>query len=552
MISGAAVGTGRAGGRIVKRLDGANPVRVDECVAELVEGRGTRPAGADWRAFARAMGKTGAGSLASGLLSGVAIKIVAAMLGPAAVALVATLQQIQRTALSAATLNGQTALVQGASSFRGRKRREFLRTALGLFAMATLGVAVAMIGWPAGIARLAGLPVEFTNLVRWLAISMVLASVFTFASSLLRAMPEVDGVIGRLAVIQVVAALAMALACWPAAMAARAGHTGALVAMLGVSAGAAASGAVIAIASRREILATLFGAAFGKAFGRARVERTLLPDGFDRARFGSVWFGSVWFRRSKLGAACAGEPGQSGTFQAARHFFAISGAMLATSLLGSAALLAVRARVTRISGSASTGQFDAAWGISMNHVALVLAAMQVYYLPVLGAARDASERRRHIANGLTLAICAAVPIIVGIALAKPAVISLLYSSAFHPAGRLLRWTLVGDYLKVTSWALAVPMLAAADMRWFMAADVSTQTAFWSGAWLVGHVNHFSLNHSAAEAAAIAFLFSYAVNFAVCYFYARSRQGFRFGPRIAGLWTGGLLLVCAASLGVTGI
>jgi PST family polysaccharide transporter len=226
--------------------------------------------------------------------------------------------------------------------------------------------------------------------------------------------------------------------------------------------------------------------------------------------------------------------------------------MLATGLLGSAALLAVRARVTRISGSASTGQFDAAWGISMNHVALILAAMQVYYLPVLAAARDAAERRRHITNGLTLAICAAVPIIVGIAVAKPAVISLLYSSAFHPAGRLLRWTLVGDYFKVTSWALAVPMLAAADMRWFVAADVSTQAVFWGGASLIGHVHHFSLNYSAAEAAAIAFLISYAANFAVCYFYARSRQGFRFGARIAALWIGGLVVVSVASLGVTGI
>jgi O-antigen/teichoic acid export membrane protein len=548
VISGAAAGVRGAGVRSAERLSGAAGARVDERVAGFAEESRARPAGADWRTFARAMGKTGAGSLASGLLSAVAIKIVAVVLGPAAVALVATLQQIQRTALAAATLNGQTALVQGASSFRGRRRREFLRTALGLFAMATLEVAVAMIGWPAAIARLAGLPFEFTSLVRWLAIPVMLASVFTFASSLLRAMPEVDGVIGKLAAIQVVAALAMALACWPAAMAARAGHAGALVAMLGVSAAAAAAGAVIAIGGRRKILATWFGGAW-----------------FDRTWFRSVWFeparfGAVRFRNTGSGAVAAREPARRPTFQtarqAARHFFAVSGAMLATSLLGSAALLAVRARVTRISGSASTGQFDAAWGISMNHVALILAAMQVYYLPVLAAARDAAERRRHIANGLTLAICAAVPIIVGIAVAKPAVISLLYSSAFHPAGRLLRWTLVGDYFKVTSWALAVPMLAAADMRWFVAADVSTQAAFWSGAWLIGraagHADHFSVNGSAAESAAIAFLFSYAVNFAVCYSYARRRQGFRFGPRLAALWLAGLALVCAASLGVNGV
>ncbi len=531
MISGAAVGVH------------SGETHINDGAGERAGERITLLRSPDWCAFARAMGKTGAGSVASGLLSALAIKVIAVMLGPAAVALVATLQQIQRTALAAATLNGQTALVQGASSFTGQKRREYLRTTLGLFALATLMVAGVMIAWPAAIARMAGLAPQFTNLVRWLAIPVVLASVFTFSSSLLRAMPEVGVVIGKLAVIQVIAALAMALACWPAATAASAGHMGALVAMLGVSAAAAAAGALIAITNRREILAAWFGLGFG-------------GDGVGRAWVGRGSFGRVWFRPTELEAARRGESTRSGTFQAARHLFAVSGAMLATSLLGSAALLAVRARVTGVSGAASTGQFDAAWGISMNHVTLILTAMQIYYLPVLAAARDGAERRRHIANGLTLAICAGATIIVGIALAKPAVIALLYSSAFHPAARLLRWTLVGDYFKVTSWALAVPMLAAADMRWFVAADVSTQAAFWSGAWLIarfgGHLNHPPMNYSPAEAASIAFLISYAVNFAVCYLYASRRQGFRFGPRIAAMWIGGLVLVGAASLGVTGL
>jgi len=460
----------------------------------------------DWRAFARAMGKTGAGSIASGLLAALATKIVAVVLGPAAIALVSTLQQIQQTALAAATLNGQTALVQGASALVGPERRDYLRTVMGLFALATLAIAGTMLAWPAAVARLAGLPDEHANLVRWLAIPVILSSAFTFLNALLR----VAGEIGRLAWIQVIAAMAMALAAWPAAMAARSGHTdaraGALVAMLGISAAAALAGAAMAMARGRDLL-------------KPEVVRV-------------------------------NGPARSGMLRAGWHFFLVSGAMLATSLLGSAALLAVRARVTRISGSAATGEFDAAWGISMNHVTVILGAMQVYYLPVLARARDAAERRRHIAHGLMLAISVVAPVIAGIALTKPALISLLYSSAFEPAARYLRWTLIGDYLKVTSWVLAIPMLAAADMRAFVAADVSTQAVFWSGAWLIGRlVGHAN---SSAEAAAMAFTISYAVNFAVCYGYARRRQGFRFGPRLAALWIGGLALVSAMSLGVTGV
>src|SRR5262249_37485338 len=69
-----------------------------------------------WRPVLRAMSQTGGSSLASGLLSLAATKILAVMLGPAQVALLATLQQIRQTALTGATLNGQTALIQGASA----------------------------------------------------------------------------------------------------------------------------------------------------------------------------------------------------------------------------------------------------------------------------------------------------------------------------------------------------------------------------------------------------------------------------------------------------
>jgi O-antigen/teichoic acid export membrane protein len=457
-----------------------------------------------WREIAAAMSKTGAGAVASGLLSAGATKIIAVVLGPASVALVSTLQQVTQTALCAATFNGQTALVQGASALKGLEQRDYLRTTLRLFALATLTIAMVMLCVPASIARLAGLPPQFANLVGWLAIPLMCLSAFTFLSSVLRA----TGEIGKLALIQVFAAVAMALAAWPAALAARSGHPSALVGMLGLSAAAATGGAVWAI-----------------------------------ARHGSMvraWFSQVQenTRYCRVGTVRVGN--------AAWHFFSISGAMLASSLTASAVLLAVRGHITRISGIGSTGQFDAAWGISMGHVTLILSAMQVYYLPVLAKARDAEARRRQIASVLTVAIVAVTPLIVSLLLLRPIAISVLYSPAFHPAVQYLRWTLIGDYLKVTSWVLAIPMLAAADMRAFLTADFSTQAAFLGGAWVLARVR------GPAEAAAIAFAISYAVNFAICYFYARRRYGFRFGPRIAVLWMGGLALVSAVSLGGGGV
>ena len=195
--------------------------------------------------LARAM-ETGAGSIGSGLLAALATKIVAVVCGPAAVAMLSTWQQIAAAGVTAATMNGQTALVQGASSLGGAQRREYVGAVLRLFAIATMVVAAAMWTAPRMIASWAGLTGIAAELVRWLAIPVAFSSVFTFAASLVRSIAAGSkeggdtGEIGTLAKIQVAAALAGAVVAWPAALAARAGHKGALIGMLVCSAGAAA------------------------------------------------------------------------------------------------------------------------------------------------------------------------------------------------------------------------------------------------------------------------------------------------------------------------
>ena len=99
-----------------------------------------------WRPMIAAMGKTGGGSIASGLLGALGTKIVAAMLGPGSIALLATLQQLRDAAVTVATANGRTALVQGASALQGIARREYLRTVALLFSGGTFLVAAVDVG----------------------------------------------------------------------------------------------------------------------------------------------------------------------------------------------------------------------------------------------------------------------------------------------------------------------------------------------------------------------------------------------------------------------
>jgi O-antigen/teichoic acid export membrane protein len=441
-----------------------------------------------WRPMIAAMGKTGGGSMASGLLSALATKIVAQMLGPGSIALLATLQQLRDGAVTAATANGRTALVQGASSRAGIDRREYVRTVALLFSLGTFLVVAAMSTAPASILHGSRLLLTSKPLLPWLAVTVALLSVFVFLTAILNAFRE----IGKLALVQVTSPLVAAMIAWPLAAAVRAGHPVALVLLLAIPAALTAGAAAIALRGRHFYYEWLCG------------------------------------------------PGRWWSFSAARDFFSISGAMLASGLLATTVLLAVRGSITRHEGLAMTGQFDAAWNISMNQVTLILGSVQAYYLPTLAAAKSASERGRQIRGMLMVATLATVPVIVALAALKPLAVHLFYSAEFASSPGFLRWTLVGDYLKVSSWVLATPMLATRDVGAFLGSDVFASAVFFGAAMCLARMV------KPAESAAIGFLVSYAVYFAICYIYARTRHGFRFGAAGLSLWLTGLALIIGAS------
>lgn len=438
---------------------------------------------------ASAMGKTGAAALASALLAALGTKIIAVWLGPAWIGLLTTLAQTRQTALVAATANGQTALVQGIGSLEAPARGEYLRTSITVIGAATLVAAAVLIFARERVAAAVGLTRDSGALVAWLAVPVILGSAAVVMTALLNAL----GAIGRLAKLQIVGPAAMAILAVPAAVLATTLATGeALVAMLALSALASAAAAWWLLRGFRATIST-------------------------------------WIQ----------EPGRWWSSRAAERFFSISGAMAATGMLASAGLVAVRARIIRHAGLAAAGNFDAAWAISMNQVTLVLASMQTYYLPELARARSDSQRRERVTEVFKMAILVSAPAIAAIALAKPAILRILYSAKFAGAGDLLRWTLVGDYLKVTSWVLAIPMIAAADMRAFLAVDTLAQVVFLGSSWALGTVR------GPAQGAAMGFAACYAVNLTVCYWYVRRTIGWRCGPAAA-LWAGGLALVCAAN------
>lgn len=442
-----------------------------------------------WKPMVAAIGKTAGASIAGGLFSALATKLIAALLGPGAFALLATLQQLRDGALIAATANGRTALVQGASALEGIERREFLRTASLLFVCGTFVVAAAMLLAPSEVARWSRLPEASARLVPYLGGTVALLSLFVFLGAILNALQE----FGKLALLQIVAPLAAVIAAWPAALLVRAGFPLAMILFLAFPAAAGALAAAFALKAHREQLIH-------------------------------------WFRGS----------GRWWSWSGVRGFLSISGAMLISGLVSTAVLLAVRGSITKQEGIAMTGQFDAAWNISMTQVTLILGAVQAYYLPSLAAAKSATERTSQIRRMLLLAVLTTVPAIVALAALKPLVVTVLYSHAFASSPSFLRWTLLGDYLKVSSWVLAAPMLATRDVGAFLALDLTTHAAFFFFSMFLATLAN------ASEGAATGFALSYALYLTLSYVWLRLRHGFRAGATVCSIWLTGLALVLGAS------
>ena len=224
----------------------------------------------------------------------------------------------------------------------------------------------------------------------------------------------------------------------------------------------------------------------------------------------------------------------------ARRVAPVAAAMVLTGVVATSIPLAVRAITVRRFGLPGVGLFDVAWNISMNYIVLAIASWSTYYVPSLSRLSLSRDRHELIHRVLRLSIMLMAPLVVAVTVLKPAVVRILYSSAFLPALDIMRWMLIGDYLKVTSWIFAMPMIAYADVK----------TLFWSeivggGAHVAGAAFALLYLHS-LQGVGANFVLNYASYLIFILFYVIRRRHFALDLPIARTWLIGLALILAAS------
>jgi O-antigen/teichoic acid export membrane protein len=176
----------------------------------------------------------------------------------------------------------------------------------------------------------------------------------------------------------------------------------------------------------------------------------------------------------------------------------------------------------------------------MMYVTLVLSSFGTYYIPTLSQTANPEARIQLIRQLLRLSIILMTPAVASVTVLKPLVINTLYSSEFVDSLNVMRWMLVGDYFKVTSWILAAPILAFADMKTFLRVELAWNTGF----LFLCALAVLGLNW--LPGVGVAFLLLYIGNFLYALFYTCRRHHFTFqqGPCVQ--WLVGLMIVAGAS------
>jgi PST family polysaccharide transporter len=195
-------------------------------------------------------------------------------------------------------------------------------------------------------------------------------------------------------------------------------------------------------------------------------------------------------------------------------------AFTAGSLAATASQLAVRGMIQRQLGPDNLGHFQAAWSISLNYIAFVLTAMASDYYPRLTAAmQDRSEAVRAINHQAEVALLLAGPLLVGTVALAPWLLELLYSASFVAAVDLLRWQILGDFLKIASWPLGFVLLAGGRGKTFVAVESL-------GALVLAGVTAFALPRVGLIAPGVAYVAMYLVYLAAVWLLVRRIVGFR--------------------------
>lgn len=433
--------------------------------------------------------KTGLGSVGTIFFGIMSTKIFALTLGTDGIGLLSILRQFRQTGFSLAGMSGESALVQGISSNHDVKRIEYIKSIFLLFLITSFFISVIIFYFAQRISILLfnSSSINDIFLVRLMIIPVILFVFVAYFRSVLNGYKA----LGYLAITGVISSAATALLSYPVSYFINQGFDHAFILMMIIS------------SSSSILIALMFLHKSGWLFGM---------------------FSRLTIKKWAL-----------------THFYIIAISMMITGFVHSGTLLLVKGWIVQQWDISSVGLFDASWTISMIYIGLITKSLSTYYLPALSEIKDETEKVLFIRKVFRIVILCLVPSVVFVISIKGLLIGLLYSSEFKEASLIMRWMLIGDYFKVSSWVLTFPMIAYANMKIFVISGL-----IW---WLLfGISNYFIIFiFNSLEGIGLIYLILYAIYFIFSIVYIKKYHKYTFSSGIILQWLIGLAIIIVASI-----
>ncbi len=357
--------------------------------------------------------KTAIGQFFGLVLGAVAVKVLAVLAGPAGVGLYSILRHLQQILSSISSIGGQNAVIQGLCSHSGTERNCFFLSSFYLFVVANLLLCTGVLFFADTIAALL-LSGEHVSAVRWLVIPITLGTALFFLRGILTAEQQ----FGPLSLVNMLNGLGAVMVALPVGLAYASGYSDMLVLLIG---GGLFPAAVMAY----------------------------------------VYVSRLGYFRNREDLAIKGV-----RWDAALRFLRVAIPSLLSLFMTLGSVLIVRAYIVRLYGLQGAGHFDAAWSISAMYLALFLVSLQSYLLPELSQIEESSALQKALSKVLRFSLISCLPLIVALVVLKPLAINVLFSQAFFPSLDILRWALLGDFVRVLGWIISTTLLSRADMKGF--------------------------------------------------------------------------------------
>ena len=374
------------------------------------------------REILRSFFKAGVGSGVNMVISLIRIKVLAHYLGPQGVGLVSLLQQFQATAQPIVTLGGDSPLVQGLASRSGFERSAFLASAFSglLISWSFCAVVIILGGSWFGKLLLSDFGTQQLGSFSLMAIPISAAALAAFLISILTTV----GAVGTIQKGQLIGNVGGLIAAIPLALFWHSGNLWLIIAHLSVTPAlttVAAFWFAMKIPSSKEML---------KSINFSSFNLLLL-----------------------------------------RRFLAFGGVTILTGFVTTATWLVIRREVGRAEGLEALGYFSSTVMLSGIPLSLLSTALSSFYLPRFAAATGA-ERPRLLKSVLLIVLPLAACAFLTMQIMPEIIVKLLFSERFLPMVPLLRWWAAGDFARAISYVFAIPIFAAAHLRFALISELA--------------------------------------------------------------------------------